>query len=291
MSSKAATGRAGPTASAAPAAVDLYLDLLARSLTGLMHLETSVPVVEAGDSSAMRLARKADWVVGKVGLTLHRPVTIDAERRGEGRDWPRSAQTMVGMKRLANARWCIERVLEDEVPGDIMETGVWRGGASIFMTGVLAAYGATDREVWLADSFQGLPKPDTDQFVADAGDKHHAYRGLAIGLEVVKANFEKYGLLGPNVRFLPGWFRDTLPTAPVETLSVLRLDGDMYESTMVALESLYPKLSPGGFCIVDDYGALEQCRKAVSDYRDRNGITAEIEIVDWTGAFWRKTEA
>jgi len=90
------------------------------------------------------------------------------------------------------------------------------------------------------------------------------------------------------VKFLPGWFRDTLPAAPIERIAVLRLDGDMYESTMLALSTLYPKVSAGGFLIVDDYGALPNCRLAVEDFRTAQGITDPIVTVDWTGAYWRK---
>jgi O-methyltransferase len=84
------------------------------------------------------------------------------------------------------------------------------------------------------------------------------------------------------VQFLKGWFKDTLPTAPIEKLAVARLDGDMYESTMQAIEALYPKLQPGGYLIVDDYGAVPACECAISDYRERFGITESIETIDWT---------
>ncbi|KAF0193106.1 MAG: O-methyltransferase [Gammaproteobacteria bacterium] len=87
--------------------------------------------------------------------------------------------------------------------------------------------------------------------------------------------------------FLEGWFKDTLPVAPIEKLSVIRLDGDMYSSTMEAIEILYPKLSSGGFCVVDDYG-LGGCKKAIDDYRNMYNITSEITRVDWTGVYWRK---
>ena len=97
-----------------------------------------------------------------------------------------------------------------------------------------------------------------------------------------------YGLLDDQVVFLRGWFKDTLPAAPISALSVLRLDGDMYASTMDALSALYPKLAPGGFCIVDDYGAIEACRQAVTDYRNAHGIAAEMVPVDWTAVYWRK---
>jgi len=141
---------------------------------------------------------------------------------------------------------------------------------------MLALYEETDRDVWVADSFSGLPEPDGFRYPADAGDKHFTMTGLAVSIDEVRRNFEKYGLLDDRVRFLPGWFRDTLPDAPVERLAVLRLDGDMYESTLVALRALYPKVSVGGYVIVDDYGALESCRTAVNDFREDQGIVEEL---------------
>jgi O-methyltransferase len=116
----------------------------------------------------------------------------------------------------------------------------------------------------------------------------HTYRELAVSLDEVRANFEKYGLLDEQVRFLEGWFRETLPSAPIEELALIRLDGDMYESTYVALESLYPKLSLGGYLIVDDYGAVPTCRLAVDDFRRAHGIAEEMTPIDWTGIYWRK---
>src|SRR3954469_17633661 len=219
--------------------VELYLDLLKRSLTRYgFEDETIVP-------------------------ETREHTELDLDRRMDGRDWPVHAETMVGVLRLDNLQELLETVLAEDVPGDVIETGVWRGGASIFMRGVLAAHGDKTRTVWLADSFQGLPPPDGEQYPADAGDQLFTIDLLAVSLDQVKANFERYGLLDVRVRFLQGWFRDTLPTAPVERLSLIRLDGDMYESTIVALDALYPKLSPGGFVVVDDYGAIPGCKQAV----------------------------
>jgi O-methyltransferase len=175
------------------------------------------------------------------------------------------------------------------VPGDLIETGVWRGGACIFMKANLLAWGDTTRTVWVADSFQGLPKPNSTLFPADEGDALHKRGGLSIGAEQVRHNFERYGVLDERVQFLVGWFKDTLPTAPIEKLSVMRLDGDMYESTWQAIEALYPKLSPGGFCIVDDFGSHQsQAGQAILDYRRNNGIDEQIEDIDGFGAYWRK---
>jgi O-methyltransferase len=156
------------------------------------------------------------------------------------------------------------------------------------MRAILKAYKIVDRNVWVADSFEGLPPPNPDEYSVDAGDKHHEAKELAVSLEQVQLNFAKYGLLDHQVKFLKGWFRDTLPTAPIEKLAVLRLDGDMYESTMDALNSLYPKLQIDGYLIVDDYGDIPSCKQAIHDYREKHRILDEIIPIDWTGVFWKK---
>ena len=214
------------------------------------------------------------------------PTSTGRRYGAEGKDWPKFAQTMVGLKRLDNVHHCVERVVADNVPGDLIETGVWRGGVVIFMRALLDAYGDEDRVVYVADSFQGLPPPD-DAYPADADSQLHTTKSLAISRDEVEKNFERYGLLDDRVRFLEGWFKDTLPTVRDRTWSVVRLDGDMYESTMDGLTNLYPQLSVGGFLIVDDYG-YEPCRQAVADYREANGIDEPIEAIDWLGAFWRR---
>ena len=214
---------------------------------------------------------------------------VDPAVRAEGRDWPRTAETMVGGARLANVRHAVETVLDENVPGDLIETGVWRGGVTILMRGILEAWGDTERSVWVADSFEGLPAPNVEDYPDDEGHDLSGVETLMVGADIVRANFERYDLLDDRVRFLEGWFADTLFDAPIEQLAVLRLDGDLYESTMDALVPLYDKVAPGGFVIGDDYGAWEPCRKAVHDFRDRHGITDEIVEVDWTGVYWRKS--
>jgi O-methyltransferase len=108
----------------------------------------------------------------------------------------------------------------------------------------------------------------------------------------VRANFQRYQLLDDRVRFLPGWFKDTLHDAPFDSIAVLRLDGDLYESTIQALDALYPRLSPGGYCIIDDYHDdyhhMTACKQAVTDYRAAHGIFAEIVEIDGSGVLWRK---
>jgi O-methyltransferase len=271
-------------------AEDLYLDLLKKCLTRQIFLETYQTVaLFKGDPRRVLLAP----IQYLLNLFSSRPIElvwrapIDSKAREEGRDWPRDAETMIGLRRLENLQYCITKVLSRGVPGDLIETGAWRGGATIFMRAVLKARGDTNRCVWVADSFQGLPRPDAEHYPADKGDKHWTFP-LAVSLETVKANFERYGMLDQQVRFLPGWFRDTLPNAPIDRLAVLRLDGDIYESTIVALRALYPKLSSGGFVIVDDYGNIPNCKQAVDDFRREEGITEEVTPIDWSGIFWER---
>lgn len=216
------------------------------------------------------------------------PYQYDVQNRLNGTDWSPMAHTMIGRNRLDNLQSCIQHVLANDIPGDFIETGVWRGGATIFMRAMLKAWGDTSRIVWVADSFEGLPEPDEHNYPKDKGDAHHTYGELAVPLQTVQENFRKYALLDNQVRFLKGWFKDTLPTAPIEKLAILRLDGDMYESTMDGLKNLYAKLSPGGFLIVDDYGAVPACKDAVHDFRRDNGISEEIIRIDWGGVYWQK---
>jgi hypothetical protein len=216
------------------------------------------------------------------------PPEYDARLRAEGRDWPACGHTMVGRKRLDNVQFCVEDALARGVPGDLMETGVWRGGVVILMRAILKAHGVTNRRVWAADSFEGLPPPDPEKYPLDAGLRLNTFKELAVPLEQVQENFRRYGLLDDQVRFLKGWFRDTLPAAPVSRLAVLRLDGDLYESTMDALVSLYPKVEAGGYVIIDDYNDIPACRQAVTDYRKSRGAAGDIIKVDWTGVYWKK---
>lgn len=215
------------------------------------------------------------------------PHVFQSQLRELGRDWPSQAHSMIGNARMTNLRSIAEFVIERGIPGDFIETGIWRGGACIMLRAVLKAYGVTDRKVWAADSFCGLPEPNPG-VAADTGDVHHTFSELAVSLEQVQENFRKYDLLDDQVQFLKGWFSETLPTAPIERLAILRLDGDMYESTMDALEQLYDRVSPGGFIIVDDYGAVEGCRQAVRDFRGRRGIDAPIQAIDGFGVYWQK---
>jgi hypothetical protein len=268
---------------------NLYLDLMKKVLTYYIWGESYQPI-EPGEFPVRNffVRNRLRSYLKNNGLQIVREFRYDPEKRAKGLDWPPLADTMIGLKRLDNLQMCVESVIVENVPGDVIETGVWRGGGSIFMKAILASYGIIDRTVWVADSFAGLPRPDPDKYPEDAGDIHHTIKMLAVSCEQVKNNFAKYGLLDDKVKFLQGWFKDTLPSAPIKALAIIRLDGDMYESTMDGLKNLYPKLSKGGYIIIDDY-VLPPCRKAVYDYRNSHGITDDIVDIDGTGAFWKKT--
>ena len=213
----------------------------------------------------------------------------DRAIREVGRDWPSMAHTMIGVKRLSNLRTLAEAVIANRITGDFIETGVWRGGACIMMRAVLKAYNVIDRRVWVADSFQGLPAPDLDRYPADSDSDYHTFEELSIPFETVQRNFEKYGLLDDQVVFLKGWFKDTLPKAPINRLALLRLDGDLYESTIDALNALYDKLSVGGYVIVDDYHVVPGCNKAIGDFLKSRHISSKLSEIDGVGVFWQKT--
>ena len=292
---------------------NLYLNLLKKSLTNFFHiaceyshyanampLEWVLPEPENKDLPLTQLLILKAKVFckalligafGKFGLLITRSDGLtDSQRLGKhllGHNWPPYATTMVGIKRLDNLQFIIETIIKEKVDGDFVEAGVWRGGASIFMHGVLKAHGITDRFIWVCDSFEGIPKPEPDKYPEDKGDNLYSYNFLAVSMENVKANFKKYDLLDDNVRFVKGYFKNTLSDLPVDRFSLLRLDGDLYESTQDSLTALYHKLSLRGFVIIDDYG-LPPCRSAVHDFREVNGIDEKIVDIDGVGAYWQK---
>lgn len=268
--------------------VDMYLDLLAKCLTRTIALEEFTPVEPPKGSLKGLLFAPLRDLLRQRGYLLVRRIRPDPEARLEGRDWPLSAETMVGLRRLANVRELAEDILAHGIPGDFIECGVWRGGVAIFMKAILKVYGDTERRVWLADSFKGLPKPNPQLYPLDTGLDLWKWRQLEASIEEVRENFRRYGLLDDRVRFLPGWFRDTLPTAPIEKLALLRIDADLYESTMDALRWLYPKVSVGGWVIVDDYGAIPACKSAVDDFRQMAGVEEPLYWADWTAVYWKK---
>jgi O-methyltransferase len=270
-----------------------YLELVKSSVAGLAHERVfGLRTWEFEHGRARWSGRLAHAFVAALAraanqeLVVVRPLAVD--ERKQGGPWPLCAETMIGKVRLDHLQRCIEQVLAEGVAGDLIEAGVWRGGAAILMRAVLEAHEASDRTVWLADSFEGLPEPDPSRFPADRGLRLDRYSELSVSLEQVRQAFDRYGLLDDRVRFLPGWFSDTLPPLRDRTWALVHIDADLYQSTSEALDNLYPSLAPGGFVIVDDYGVLGPCRRAVDDFRARHDIGEELERVDSSAVFWRR---
>jgi Macrocin-O-methyltransferase (TylF) len=248
-----------PAHAAAPDTRTRYLDLMEKCLTGTIYRD---PPMRPHWRHFFRKQEYSDAI------------------REQGKDWPSLAHTMIGMKRLHSLREQVEATLRDGIPGDYIETGVWRGGACIMMR-------VTDRLVYCADSFAGVPPPDPARYPADRRRNFYKYKQLAVSLEEVQANFAAYGLLDDQVRFLKGLFSDTLPKLEAGRFALIRLDGDLYESTMDGLKALYHRLSPGGYVVIDDYG-LRSSRTAVHDFVKERGESVEFVRIDDYGVYWQK---
>jgi O-methyltransferase len=224
------------------------------------------------------------------GAVVAREIRGDQLRaRAVGLDWPLQGITMAGLRRLDDLQSCVESVVRDRVDGDFIEAGAWRGGATILMRAALDSLGDDGgRTVWVADSFQGFPEADgQDAGRDDVGAYLSAFDFLAVSEQEVRDNFARFGL-ECGVRFLRGFFNDTLPDLADRRWAIVRLDGDSYDATNVALESLYPGLAIGGYLIVDDYGAVEECQRAVDEFRRKHRIIEALEAVDWTCVRWRR---
>ncbi len=225
----------------------------------------------------------------RFGMLLIKTTRYDEKKRSQGTDWPMFGYSMIGKARLNNIDQLTNRVIDEGVPGDFVETGVWRGGSTILMRAIADMRGATDRLVWCCDSFEGLPPPnDADQELSDMCDFSEC-GFLAVSQEQVEANFARFGILSERVKFLKGWFKDTLPDAPIKQIALLRMDGDLYESTVDALSNLYDRVSEGGFIIVDDYYSWNGCRTAVDEFRTAHQIDAPLERIDAHSCYWRVT--
>ena len=227
---------------------------------------------------------------GTGNLTNLKQNPYDDAMRIKGLDWPLFGLTMVGQKRLENIQELLIRAIHDDLPGDFVECGVWRGGASIFAKAVIEAYASRSRHVHLADSFEGLPRSTQ----ARDDDSWSRMDYLKVNKDEIAGSFRDLGLLDSGVRFHKGFFRYSMPRlrAELETnekqIAVLRMDGDMYESTMDILYNLYDLVPVGGCVIVDDW-IIPVCQQAITEFRKRNEVFDEIVPIDSTGMFWCKT--
>ena len=268
---------------------DRYLGLIKRALTGLTSVENELRL-ELMTRHPERM-RDAEYVRDiRYREADMRERLERAKRLGELLDgWPMiNAHSFIGFHGLDHVERLAETVFADGIAGDFVDAGTWRGGSAIFMRALHEAFDQKHRQLWVADCFAGVPPPVSAPDVA-AGLDLTAERlpFMLASQQEVTENFMAFDLLDGGVRFLPGLFEDTLPDAPIGEIALLRMDGDLYTSTLDVLHALYDRIVPGGYVIVDDY-ALAPCRQAVDEFRSEHGITAPIERINWTIMHWRK---
>jgi len=207
--------------------------------------------------------------------------------------------TMTSAERLWSLLNAVRYVIDENIPGDFVECGVWRGGSVMAMARALNDLNVTDRRVWLYDTFQGMTDPteaDVEAVTGVTAAQMLAETAVADGNNVwcvagradVEANMRATGYPFEQFTFVQGDVASTLLSTAPESISLLRLDTDWDESTRMSLEILYPKLAVGGVCILDDYGHWEGARKAVDDYFADHGPRPYMHTIDYSGRVFLK---
>jgi O-methyltransferase len=261
------------------AARNVYLDTVRDSLTGAI---LPTPSVIAGEGEAVEQQRR---------LQQRRP--FDANSRWRGEDWCDDCFTMAGGARVQNVRDLVTTTIAEQIPGDFLEAGTWRGGCSIMARVVqkLLDEGA-ERRTYLCDSFRSSQGHDSD-----AWEKLHF---LKVSQDEVESNMKQFVEVDDNVQFRKGYFFESLPKVRKELqeqgrqLAVLRgmyMHGDMYASFMDILYNLYELIPVGGYFICDDCNGFNSAQQAIDDFRKQNGITEVVTTINdkgGMGTFWRK---
>ena len=202
--------------------------------------------------------------------------------------------TMTSSERLWSLMNAVRHVVDNGVAGDFVECGVWRGGSVMAMALELSSLGATDRRIWLYDTFAGMTAPTGADIEAGSGvtaetmleqtpigDGDNVW--CVAGRPDVESNIRSTGYPFEKFYFVEGDVAETLKSEFPQTISLLRLDTDWYESTRVELEVLYPRLSVGGVCIFDDYGHWQGARRAVDEYFEKLGHRPYMHPIDYSG--------
>lgn len=201
--------------------------------------------------------------------------------------------TMTSPERIVSLIHSVEYVVKAGIPGSIVECGVWRGGSMMAAAKTLLRCGCNDREIYLFDTYEGMPAPsvkDISVTGASASDEFNrrkisedASEWCLATVEDVERNLLQTGYPPEMLRFVKGKVEDTIPMSSLDTIALLRLDTDWYESTLHELRHLYPRLAPGGILILDDYGHWQGARKATDEFLAENGVTLLLNRIDNTG--------
>jgi O-methyltransferase len=193
--------------------------------------------------------------------------------------------TAVFVPRLVALYKLSEEINRCSLLGDIVECGVYNGGSAAIMASHCER-SPVDRNVWLFDSFEGLPKP-TDK----DGDEAPAYEGWCHGdLSKVKKVLQKLRIPESRVHIIKGWFQDTFPSVKIRDIAILHIDADWYESVKLCLEKFYDSVQPGGYIVLDDYGDWEGCRIATDEFLKKHSLDVKLIQVDYTGYYFQKPQ-
>jgi hypothetical protein len=202
--------------------------------------------------------------------------------------------TMTSVERMFALYQATNYVIDQKIPGDFVECGVWRGGSSLMVAQVLQHRGVKDRHLYLYDTFEGMSEPTVedvdfrgqkaDQMLEQTQDKKETSVWCLANLDDVKLTMSNSSFPATNIHYVEGKVEDTIPvTVPAGGIALLRLDTDWYTSTKHELIHLYPSLSSSGVLIIDDYGHWEGCRKAVDEYFTEHKQSIFLQRIDYTG--------
>ena len=201
--------------------------------------------------------------------------------------------TMTSPERLCGLVEATEYVVANDVPGAIVECGVWKGGSMLAAALTLVRLGASDRELYLFDTYEGLPEPGERDVsfkgkpARDMWEEQRDGQGLSAwcraGLDEVRAVMETSGHPRARIHYVAGMVEDTVPDAAPDPIAILRLDTDWYDSTRHEMEHLYPRLAVGGVLILDDYGSWEGARQAVDEYLAKQRVPLLLQRLDKAG--------
>ncbi len=191
--------------------------------------------------------------------------------------------SMVGESRIYKLYDIVSDLEKRKVPGAFVECGVWKGGCAAVMAAASQKYQPA-RQMWLFDSFEGLPKPKPED--GEKAMKEYETNPSPATIEEVRALFDSLQLSWEPMHAVKGWFQDTLPqnASQIGPIALLRLDGDWYESTKQCLESLYDQVIPGGCVIIDDYGSWPGCKQAVDEFLASRSLKPALERIGTSGS-------
>jgi hypothetical protein len=201
--------------------------------------------------------------------------------------------TMTSPERIFALREAVRHVVAHGIPGSFVECGVWRGGSMMVVARTLLELGVTDRDLYLFDTFEGMPAPtvhDVDLDGVSAYDRWNSQRRnrfvpaeASAGLDEVREAMDRVGYPVERIHYVQGLVEDTVPDRAPAQIAVLRLDTDYYESTRHELFELYPRLTHGGILIVDDYGHFQGAKLAVNEFLSQCGEPVLLHRVDYAG--------